>query len=200
MDPIEYFKQNRYVHVSQIIPADLCSFLYNYFILKSCTNRDFAEGQTDSGGYLKHCYADLCTETLSSFLTEKISSIVNKKLCPTYSYSRMYTKGEILKPHSDRPSCEYSITMNFGGDPWGIYFGKYNKDKDLDNGYSLINEIIMKPGDGVVYMGEELVHWRNRFEGDHCAQAFLHYIDMDGPHYPEYAFDKRKNIGYLKHN
>ena len=45
-------------------------------------------------------------------------------------------------------------------------------------------------------MGEKLVHWRNKFLGDHCAQAFLHYIDMDGLHYPEHAYDGRTNIGY----
>jgi hypothetical protein len=133
-------------------------------------------------------------------LLEKISYVTQKKLCPTYSYCRVYTKGEILKPHTDRPSCEYSITVNLGGDPWPIYFGEFNKDYDLDNGYSLKKELTLNPGDGVVYMGEKLVHWRNKFTGDHCAQAFLHYIDSEGLHYPEWAYDKRPNVGYLKND
>lgn len=198
MDFINYFKEKQYVHVPNLVSSEISSFLYNYLILKSCTNRDFSDGSKSADSYMRYCYADLNTECLSSFLLEKICLITQKNLCPTYTYARVYTKGEILKPHTDRPSCEYSITVNFGGDPWSINFGKFNKNNDLDNGYSLEKEITMKPGDGVIYMGENLIHWRNKFQGDHCAQAFLHYIDTDGPHYPEWAYDKRKNIGYLK--
>lgn len=197
MDPINYFKENSYVHIPGLLSPEINNFIYNYLIIKSCTNIPFQNKDEDSE-YIKCCYADTATETLSSILLDKISQITQKKLCPTYSYCRVYTKGEILKPHADRPSCEYSITINFGGDPWPIYFGEFNKDKDLDNGYTLKKEITPNPGDGIVYMGEKLVHWRNKFTGDHCAQAFLHYIDMDGPHYPEHAYDKRPNIGYLK--
>jgi len=197
MDAINYFKENSYVHIPGLINPAINNFLYNYLIIKACTNFEFGNAVGDDE-YIRYCYGDIAIETLSSILLDSISSITKKKLCPTYSYCRVYTKGEILKPHTDRPSCEYSITINFGGDPWPIYFGEFNKDNDLDNGYTLKKEITLNPGDGIVYMGEKLIHWRNRFMGDHCAQAFLHYIDMDGPHYPEYAYDKRPNIGYLK--
>jgi hypothetical protein len=198
MDPINYFKENSYAHIPGLVSPDLTNFIYNYLVIKACTNVSF--GQDDTDNYVRYCYADTAIETLSSVLLEKISYVTQKKLCPTYSYCRVYTKGEILKPHTDRPSCEYSITVNLGGDPWPIYFGEFNKDNDLDNGYNLKKELTLNPGDGVVYMGEKLVHWRNKFTGDHCAQAFLHYIDSEGLHYPEWAYDKRPNVGYLKND
>ena len=198
MDPVSLFKQNRYVYFEGLVSPEITSFMYNYLILKACTNRDFSEENEQDKNFIRQCYVDLSMETLSTFLIEKISKVTQKKLCPTYTFSRVYTHGEILKPHTDRPSCEYSITVNFGGDPWPIYFGEMNTKDEMNNGHSLSSEILLKPGDGIIYMGEELVHWRNKFEGDHCAQAFLHYIDMDGPHYPEWAYDKRKNIGYLQ--
>ena len=34
------------------------------------------------------------------------------KLVPTYSYTRLYRKGNILQRHKDRPSCEISTTLN----------------------------------------------------------------------------------------
>jgi len=198
MDPVSYFKENKYVHIPQLVSKEITTFIYNYLILKSCTNRDFSEAEISKPKtYLRYCYGDLCSETLLGFLVDPVSNIVQKKLCPAYSYTRMYVHGEILTPHRDRPSCQYSVTINFGGDPWPIYFGKLNKER-LENGYSLLNEITMQPGDGVVYMGEELVHWRNKFEGDHCAQSFLHFIDTEGPYFPEHQYDGRKNIGYLK--
>jgi hypothetical protein len=197
MDHVEYFKQNKYVYVPELMNKDVTNFIYNYLVLKACTNQEFG-GEGESDKYVRYCYGDLATETLSGILLDSISNITQKKLCPTYSYTRVYLKGEILKPHFDRAACQYSVTVNFGGDPWPIYFGEFNKDKDMDNGYSLKNEITLKPGDGIIYMGEELIHWRNAFKGEHCVQAFLHYIDMEGPHYPEHAYDKRVNIGYTK--
>jgi len=199
MDSINFFKQNKYVHIPNLVSQELTMFIYNYLVIKACTNREFADsGDSSDENFIRQCYADLNIETLSTFLLDKISNVTQKKLCPTYTYSRVYTTGEILKPHTDRPSCEYSITYNLGGDPWPIYMGEMNKDNNIDNGFSIKGEILLNPGDGVVYMGEQLVHWRNKFEGDHCVQAFLHYIDMDGPHYPEWSYDKRKNIGYIK--
>ena len=198
MDSIEYFKKNRYVLVTSLVNRGITEVIYNYLVLKSCTNVDFSEqgGSNNEKQYLRYCYGDLVTETLSSILLQPLSEITQKKLIPTYSYTRVYTKGDILKPHKDRPACQYSVTINFGGDPWSIYFGELNKDENFDNGFSVLNELVLKPGDGIVYMGEKLVHWRNELQGDHCAQAFLHYIDENGPYFPEHAYDKRPNIGY----
>ena len=53
------------------------------------------------------------------------------------------------------------------------------------------------PGDCIIYRGCELEHWRDPFEvgeGSYQVQVFLHYIDKNGPYYPEYAFDKRPGI------
>jgi len=197
MDSIEFFKKNKYVYVPQLVSKDVTSFIYNYLVIKGCTNVSFNDQETPNLKYLKHCYGDICSETLLGILIDPLQKITQKKLCPTYSYTRLYTHGEILEPHTDRPSCQYSVTINFGGDPWSIFMGEPNKG-GFENGWSILGEITMKPGDGIVYMGEDLVHWRHKFKGDHCAQAFLHYIDVDGPHYPEYSYDGRKNIGYRK--
>ena len=43
------------------------------------------------------------------------------KLYPAYTYARIYKKGDELKRHKDRFSCEISTTMNLAGDNWPIY-------------------------------------------------------------------------------
>ena len=50
---------------------------------------------------------------MNSLLYEKLPLIERKsnlKLFPTYAYWRYYTFGANLKQHTDRPSCEISIT------------------------------------------------------------------------------------------
>ena len=116
-------------------------------------------------------YADPAMESLLVTKKDLIEKQVNKKLLPTYSYWRMYTKHAVLKNHLDRPSCEISLTVHIGnkGPDWPIY---------MDN-----KKIITKPGDAIVYLGAKIYHRRDEFFGDCHAQCFLHYVDKDG----EYA-------------
>ena len=102
-------------------------------------------------------------------LIEKIESIVKTRVTFTYSYARFYTRGNSLLKHTDRRSCEYSITLNLlSTHDWDIF----------------VNDIPvnLKQGDALLYAGSDLAHYRNVFEGDLCAQVFFHYVDPDGPH------------------
>jgi PKHD-type hydroxylase len=112
-------------------------------------------------------------------LLDQVSELAGKKLRPTYAYCRVCFKGATLKPHKDRPSCEYSVTLNLAqSHPWVIYMGK--------------RSITQKPGDGVLYKGCEIEHWRPEFTGDEYVQVFLHYVDSDGPH-KEHVYDLKKD-------
>jgi|TARA_E500000318_G_C3565808_1_gene215575 hypothetical protein len=128
-------------------------------------------------------YSDKVFEALIMSKKNLMEELTNKKLMPTYSYWRMYTLGNSLKMHTDRPSCEYSVSVMISSDktPWPFVAGD--------------REYIQKPGDAVVYKGCELPHGRpTAFEGDHHAQVFLHYIDVDGPH-QDWAFDSKPCLG-----
>jgi hypothetical protein len=53
----------------------------------------------------------------------------------------------------------------------------------------------MGEGDGVLYSGCDIEHWRNKCDGPpdyYSGQVFLHYVRANGP-YAEYAGDKRWN-------
>ena len=114
--------------------------------------------------------------TLQGQLVEKLSKITKKRLVPTYTYTRIYLNGAELTPHKDRPSCEYSVTINlYKSHPWPIYMNK--------------KSVELEPGDGVVYKGCEIEHSRKKFEGDEYIQVFLHYVDADGP-YKDHIYDK----------
>jgi hypothetical protein len=58
-------------------------------------------------------------------------------------------------------------------------------------------EINMQPGDAVIYLGCEIEHWREEFKGDWHAQAFLHYVDKNGP-YKNFILDERQILGIQK--
>ncbi len=212
MDPIESFATNKYAVIEKMITPDVCRMVYNYFVLKACTNQEFAEPTAPNllfspAPYLRGCYCDNLAETLLAELEPIIKQVTQKNVAPSYSYSRVYITGEELRPHTDRPSCQYSVTLNIGGAPWPICFGVHD-EKSTDNIYNYelgqekkvkkINSVVLNPCDAIVYSGEKLVHWRDPLKDDHCVQVFLHYVDQDDEKYKPYIYDGRKNIGYLK--
>ena len=125
------------------------------------------------------------------------------KLIPTYTYTRAYKKGDILKRHKVRPSCEISTTINLGGDPWSIFIdptGSNNVIKGIHKPNAPKSvEVRLGIGDMLIYSGCELEHWREPFEGNLCVQTFLHYNHADGGFAEKNKFDKRPMLGIPKH-
>jgi len=61
------------------------------------------------------------------------------------------------------------------------------------------DKVVLEPGDLVCYKGIELEHWREKFnapENSWHSQAFLHYVDINGP-FSEYKYDKRPHLAFL---
>ena len=150
-------------------------------------------------------YADRFMETLLIKTIPTMEKKTGLKLIPTYSYCRLYRKGNILKRHKDRPSCEISTTLNLGGDPWPIFIDPTGSNNVIDE-YKNIhkpnapkgNKVDLKPGDMLIYSGCELEHWREPFEGKLCGQVFLHYNHQNGPFAKTNLYDKRPLLGIPK--
>ena len=121
-------------------------------------------------------------------------------LIPTYSYARIYKKGDVLHRHKDRFSCEISTTMNLGGDDWPIYIEPnpkkgYAKDGKYHTEMTDGKKVNLKPGDMLVYKGNLCEHWREAFEGEDCGQVFLHYNKKGSKLAKENYLDKRPLLG-----
>ena len=148
------------------------------------------------------CYADFVMETLLMKMLPVMKKETGLDLIPTYSYSRAYKKGDILRRHKDRPSCEISTTLNLGGDPWPIFIDGTGANSVIDE-YKQIHKpnapkgtkVLLDVGDMLVYSGCELEHWREPFEGNICGQVFLHYNHVNGPFASKNMFDGRPKLG-----
>ena len=129
-------------------------------------------------------YGDILMETLLEKVKHIMQQKTGLKLLPTYAYARIYKKGDVLHRHKDRMSCEISTTMNLGGDSWPIYLepdetkGSHGEDKVYKSENTPGIKVDLEPGDMLVYSGCVLEHWREKFEGNNCAQVFLHYNNM----------------------
>ena len=198
------FLKNKYIVIKKVIDKDLSDFCYNYLRVKkqvydTCIkNRYISPFEEVLGKYetdeqqvanTYSTYGDIAMDTLMLKIQPIMEQKTKLKLTPAYTYARVYKKGDILKRHKDRFSCEISTTLNLGGDNWPIYVepsGKENKKGVKVN---------LKPGDMLIYLGCELEHWREPFEGDECVQVFLHYNNVKTKGAQENMFDGRMHIG-----
>jgi hypothetical protein len=147
-------------------------------------------------------YADIVMETLLIKLLPVMEKETGLKLNPNYSYARIYKKGDILKRHKDRFSCEISTTLNLGGDDWPIYLSP-NENVGLPDEKKGITaesnakgiKVDLNSGDMLIYRGNELEHWREAFKGENCAQVFLHYNNIKTKGSKENICDRRPHLG-----
>jgi len=172
-------KDFKYKIIKSFLNENEIELFKNYTIFqhrKNNTNFDFRQmnGDTFFNG-------DSLTQSLLLSKKNIIEKATGLELWPTYSFWRMYTFSSFLKTHTDRKSCEISATVMVGSDgtPWPIYMED--------------NPILMEPGDACIYLGCEINHGRDEFNGDWHSQIFLHYVDKNGP-CAEFKFDKQKFI------
>lgn len=117
-------------------------------------------------------------------MTGDLNRRMGRAYLPSYVYARRYNKESILVRHSDRPACETSMTVNFGGDrKWGIWI----VDKS-----GLEVEVKQEPGDALLYQGCTQEHWRNCFQGFSYTQAFFHYVESRGPNRDQWWEESKK--------
>jgi hypothetical protein len=212
------FKTKKYQVIRQALSKELANFIFNYMMLqrdavdfmmknnKINPINPFIGNRVDTqvpGAYSK--YADWVMETLLMYMIPIMKAKTGLELIPTYSYTRLYEKGNILRRHKDRPSCEISTTLHLGGDAWPIFLDPSGQNFVIDE-YKNIHKpgapkgvrVDLKVGDMLIYSGCELEHWREPLQGNICSQVFLHYNHANGPYAKTNLFDKRPILGIPK--
>ena len=207
------FKKNHFLIIKQAISPKVANFVYNYFLMKKQLGKTFFDTRyispytTEWGSWTDEQvpntyshYGDVAMESLLLAVQPKMEKLTGLKLNPTYSYARIYKMGDVLHRHKDRFSCEISTTMNLGGDEWPIYLEPKKNVGLPDDGFPAKTdnkgtEVVLKPGDMLVYKGMILEHWREAFIGQDCAQVFLHYNNIKSKGADENIFDARPHLG-----
>jgi hypothetical protein len=104
-----------------------------------------------------------------------VAGIAGEPLKPSYAYFVSYLAGAVLPPHRDRAQCAVSVSLLVdhtpepgGASPWPLWL-------EAPGGRAV--PVALGPGDGLVYRGTELRHWREALpEGHTQTSLLLHYV------------------------
>lgn len=181
------FRKRRYLVVRRILPQTVLNYLKVYYSILLANNRLRKDSQCPSSLALG---GDPALDAILEWIRPKVSRLVGLNLAPTYSYTRQYAKGEALIRHKDRAACEISVTVAIqvpkGEKPSAIHL----KSPKLSQ-----TKVEMFEGDGCIYAGTEVEHWREPFRTGGYIQLFLHFIATKNRHYSKLIFDGRKCLG-----
>jgi hypothetical protein len=181
----QFLKENNYVVIDNFLFPNQTKELYltymNDIILNNLGHADVQCSENAKSISNYRWFSELHINKIY-----QLSEFIGESLFPTYNYSRLYQKGAYLKKHIDRPACEISLSIHLGSDgtSWPLYFTKPNND---------VAYVDLKPGQAVVYLGIDSIHWRDEYKGSNYAQVFLHYVRARGKYYDE-IFDTKNLI------
>ena len=182
--PRQTFERQQYVVMRSAVVPPLLGFLWRYVLERAQSGalQAIEKDVTAAPG----AYGDPVMEHVLERLRPFVEALTGVPLYPTYSYCRLYTHGDALAPHRDRPACEFSLSLTLGQEPpapWPLWI----RGPEGEHGVHL------EPGDALLYRGIDCEHWRERYEGARLVQVFLHYVNQDGPH-AAWKFDKRDSL------
>ena len=171
--------EHGYVIVEGFMDRRLARILYAMLLLRQWRGESKRDKQMPNS--LSHWGDSTLDATLIGFLPD-LEAVVGCPLLPTYAYARLYLHGDCLPRHRDRAACEIAATIHLGhtgAEPPPIRFAP-----DI--------AVAQKPGDAVVYRGDHIEHWRDRFTGTNFGQMFLNYVRADGTR-RHYLHDGRRD-------
>jgi hypothetical protein len=108
-------------------------------------------------------------------LTYLISDVSGALVTPSYSYVTLYQGGANLDPHTDREQCEYTLSLCFDATPEPPAQVPWPVNLLTAEGALSVRQHL---GDGLLFRGRYLTHWRDRLADDQTSSSILfHYVD-----------------------
>ena len=108
-------KDLKYKVVKNFLTEEETEICKTYSLLKHKNNNsNFDVIQNNNGDTF--LYTDALSETMLLRKLNLMEKETGLKLYPTYSFMRVYSYNAELEKHTDRPSCEISVTIMYGSD------------------------------------------------------------------------------------
>ncbi|AKV03793.1 hypothetical protein AKJ09_10456 [Labilithrix luteola] len=121
------------------------------------------------------CHNEDVARFVHSQLVDLLNRIVPQPIKASYCYLGLYEPGAVLARHTDRAQCVWNLSVPFDADPetdadtaWPIYLEVRGEARPVRLGI----------GDGVLYRGTDLPHWRDaQPDGHRTTVCFFHFVD-----------------------
>ncbi len=110
-------------------------------------------------------------------LASTVAAVVGEAVKPSYVYLASYLSGAALPKHTDRPQCEFSVTLCLDFSPEPILATPWPIRLDTPEGSVAVYQAL---GDGLIYRGTAVPHYRDPLPPGYTSTSiFFHYVPAD---------------------
>jgi len=178
------FDENIPVIVENAIKPSILKILQKYY--RKCLSQNIFEKEDIQSNCFK-VHNEFISRILHYEMLPFINHIIGKKLKPTYTYMSFYTKGCDLPAHTDRPECQYTVSMVIdkpSGSNWNCYVDK-NKQSVASKGTvsnldrNKCYSIDCQAGGLMIFCGTNHAYFRDKLAYDYYNIMLLYYMDID---------------------
>lgn len=179
-----------YKKIKNFLEYDFVEFIQDYFVLKTNVTIDCSDNQDSFFNYFY--YSDFLIETVLNNSCDSIKQIVGLNLVPSYSYSGIYTKGDEIFNHKNKPSEQFEGFLFLGSenDKDKIFLSKNDDCSDFI-------EEELQPGDLFLFDGLKYWHWMEPLANSSSIRSFLYFVE-DNKENENLIYDGRPYLGFPK--
>ena len=110
-------------------------------------------------------------------IAPSVAAVAGVPVKPSYVYLASYLSGAELRKHTDRPQCEFSVTLCLDFSPEPALETPWPIRLDTADGTVRVYQAL---GDGLAYRGTQVPHYRDVLgEGQTSTSIFFHYVAQD---------------------
>ena len=157
--------------VPSLIPSHLLSAMGRYY------RQRLAEGYIRLSDGKSNQYAahrEPLAEWIHQIVAEALAPAFSVPVKPSYSYLCVYKGGATLDRHTDRPQCEFTVSLcvdaSTGGERWPLYV-----ESPVDEA---LVEVHLRVGDAIIFKGRELPHFRRDLpSGESFTSILFHFVE-----------------------
>lgn len=169
------FAEHRYCELPGLLhPAHVAALTRYYEALMECGSKwKLGDEQVP----LRHgWHNEFVSRYFHHQLTKIVSRAAGEPVRTSYTYLSAYHPGAVLKPHVDRKQCIFTLSVMIerppapGTERWPLWFQTHKGNVS----------VTQAGGDGVLFRGCELPHWRERPPGGQASATLIfHYVPHD---------------------
>ena len=171
------FDRDGFATLENLLPAEHVRELGRYF--QELAAQGYLHRHDDRGTLRHVAHNHPVARFWHDQLNERVAQLAGQPTKPSYSFVSLYIAGGNLAWHTDRPPCEYTITLLLdyapldadGRSSWAL------KVTDRQGTVHLHHQRI---GEGLILKGRELVHGRDVLpDGHRSASLLFHFVNAD---------------------
>jgi hypothetical protein len=187
----DHLKEHGYVLIKNFMSPDMIELCKSFLDLSVVSGLRKPETNPYLTGDVEQILPNIFVDSILLAYMNRIESLFETEMIPSYIFLREYLKGSELLTHRDRPQCEFSATILIDKQGEGNTSLFFCDDEQKTNSV----EVNMEEGDAIVFSGasdfDGKWHYRPKLEQKSIVTAFLHYVSPENepnnifprPHY-----------------